>query len=151
MANELLHLNGSQVEVGSNSTTIASNAGPTVVGSLAASQMLSYPLGDFVLEAAAAAAVAGNGVIMLYQRRLNVDGTLDGLTPSGLVSYSHKLVGRFLFPYSSASHAANQILTCDGVPLPAGDVEYYIDNNTNATIAGGWVLKVTPRTYQPGA
>ena len=128
----------------------ASAASTAIVsgGTLAASAHASYTAVDLVLTGTMAASIASNSnYFAVYARALNIDGTADAPTPGA--SFKGKYVGVLPFAGSAASGAQTAFL--EDVQTSWADVEFYVENLTNATLNAGWTLKATPKTVVPGA
>ena len=147
MANEVKWGTLSQATLQSSGASAASTA---IVsgGTLATSMHALYTAVDLVLTGTMAASIASNSnYFAVYARHLNIDGTADAPTPGA--SLKAKFVGTLPFAGSGASGAQTAIL--EDVQTSWADVEFYIENLTNATLNAGWTLKATPKTIVPGA
>lgn len=145
MANEAIWATLSQATLQSSGASAASTA---IVsgGTLASSQHSNYTSVDLVLTGTMAASIASNSnFFSVYARALNIDGTNDASVPSS--SLKAKFVGNFQFAGSSASAAQTAFL--EDVQTSYADTEFYVENNTNATLNAGWTLKATPKTMKP--
>jgi len=109
----------------------------------------NYPLGDFVLAGAFAALVT-SGAVYLYRQDLNIDGENDAPDVSATSGYEHTLVGVFAIPTAGSATTGTLYYPCVDVPLTK-ECKFWIKNATNQTLNAGWDLKVTPKTYAPGA
>lgn len=136
---------GTQKTLEANGASIASGA---VVQANDANYVIStdggnYPDAEFVLTAAFSVAPTEGSGLSLLARPLNVDGTSDTEVPE---------VGRPT--YYVDTFVVNNVTTSQTMWVFARDVprdaEYYLYNNgTGQTVSAGWVLKVTPRSYEP--
>lgn len=150
MANEVEWTYASQVTLESSGASAASNvfvqADDTT---LASGNHSNYPWADFVLKTVGhGAAVGSNGTINLYRQDLNMDGTAgDAAAPASTNPVI--FVGAFRVPDAQASTATTYYSLTD-VPL-AADCAFWIENKTNQNLNAGWTLKVTPKSYAPGA
>lgn len=131
-------LEASGASIGSNAVVQANDA----TYSLAADGAY-YPDAEFVLAAAFASAPTEGGVLALYARPLNIDGSADAEVPEAALPVWY--VGSFVVNNVTAT----QYMTLLGQDLPA-EAEYYIHNVSAAqTVSAGWSLKVKPRTLGP--
>lgn len=113
---------------------------------LSSSNHSNYPVADAVLTCSFGAAIAAGTAIYLYRQDLNIDGTSDAPAPAS--TYEHQLVGVFPLPSGASSSAA---YPANGdIPL-SKECQFSIKNGTAQTLSAGWVLKITPKTYVPGA
>ena len=100
-----------------------------------------FPDATFVLTGAFAAAPSENLVINLYARQLLVDGVNDADVPES--TRPGRFIGQFI---------VNNVTTTQALELVAYDLprmaEYYLHNTTGQSLAAGWALRVTPRTYK---
>lgn len=108
-----------------------------------ASDAANYPDAQFVLSASFASAPTKGGILALYARPLNIDGTSDAEVPDA--SLPVWFVGNFFL---------NNVTTTQNMALLAFDLpdeaEYYIHNVSAAqNVLAGWTLKVQPRTIGP--
>ena len=144
MSNEAVYTYLTQVTLeasgasGASSTYLAADD-----ADLTSANHSNYPEADFVLTCDFGAGVAAGSSVLLYRRDLNIDGTNDSPAPSA--SCASQLVGAFIIP-SAASASASY--PCPDVPI-AKDCEFYIYNGTDQDISAGWVLKATPKTFEP--
>jgi hypothetical protein len=147
MANELKWVSTAAVSLATSGAS-ATSGQIVSVGTLTTANHVNFPFADFMLNATWAASHASGSSVNLYARHLNIDGTNDQDSPGA--SFRHELVGVFPAPGSGAS--GSHIVFCRDVPTsPIGDVEYFIENSTNATINAGWKVTVYPKSYVPGA
>jgi hypothetical protein len=103
----------------------------------------NYPDAEFVLAAAFSVAPTEGGVLALYARPLNIDGTADAEVPEAA------LPGWFVGSFVVNNVTSTQYMTLLAQDLPA-EAEYYIHNVSAAqTVSAGWSLKVKPRTLGP--
>ncbi len=147
MANEAIWTTLSQATLQSSGASAASTA---IVsgGTLATSMHSLFSAVDLVLTGTMAASIAStSNYFAVYARHLNIDGTADAPVPSA--SIKAKFVGTIPFAGSSASAAQTGIL--ENVETSWADVEFYVENLTNATLNAGWTLKATPKTLEPSA
>jgi len=146
MANECKYAYASQVTLEANGASTAAAAFVEANdAALSSANHYDYPLGDLVLACAFGAAVGSNKVVNLYRRDLNIDGTNDAPVPSA--SYESLYVGSFVIPNGAS---ATDYYPCPCVPL-SKECSFYLKNGTDQTMSTGWTLKVTPKTYVPGA
>lgn len=145
MANELIWATLSQATLQSSGASAASTA-IVSAGTLATSTHSNYTSVDLVLTGTMAASISSTAnFFSVYARPLNIDSTNDAPTPGA--SFRGKFVGAIPFAGSSASGAQTGIL--EDVQTSWADVEFYIENSTNATLNAGWTLKATPKTVKP--
>lgn len=142
MSGEAIVKWGTQKSLEANGAAIGTNA---VVQANDATYSLSadganYPDAEFVLKATFATAPTEGGVLALYARALNIDGTAGAEVPeAGLPGW---FVGSFVV--NNVTTAQSMILLATDLPAEA---EYYIHNVSAAqTVSAGWSLKVKPRT-----
>jgi hypothetical protein len=150
MANEVEWTYASQVTLDASGASAASNVFVAADDTtLASGNHSNYPWADFVLKTVGhGAAVGSNGYIALYRQDLNMDGTAgDAAVPAA--ANPVLFVGAFRVPDAQASNATTYYSLTD-VPLSA-DCAFYIENKTTQSLTAGWTLKVTPKTYAPGA
>lgn len=144
MSNEVIWTYASQVTLEANGAEVADNAfGDADDANLADAQHGGFPLADFVLKATFGGAVAAMSTINLYRRDLNIDGANNAGAPSAVYPTLH--VGNFLIP---AGADAAAYYPCTDVPL-VKDQEFFIENKTGQTLSAAWILKATPKTYEP--
>lgn len=145
MAGEAIVKWGTQKTLEASGASIGTNA---VVQANDATYSLSadganYPDAEFVLAAAFSVAPTEGGVLALYARPLNIDGTADAEVPEAALPVWY--VGSF----QVNNVTTTQNMTLLGQDLPA-EAEYYIHNVSAAqTVSAGWSLKVKPRTLGP--
>lgn len=147
MSNENIWATLSQATLQSSG---ASAAAAAIVsgGTLATSTHSNYTAVDLVLTGTMAGSIASNSnYFAVYARHLNIDGTADVSAPGA--SFKSKFVGNIPFAGSSASASQTGIL--ESIETSWADVEFYLENNCNATLNAGWTLKATPKTNKPGA
>lgn len=145
MANEVVITTLSAVTVASSGASAASNAFVSA-GTLNASAHSGYTGSDLVFVGTMAASVASaSNFFSVYARPLDIDSTNDAPQPGS--SFTGGLVGALLISGSSASAAQTAIL--QDVPNSWADVEFFIQNQTNATLNAGWTLKAVPKTVKP--
>lgn len=145
MANEVIWATLSQVTLQSSGASAASTA-IVSAGTLAPSQHSSYTSVDLTLTGTMAASIASNSnYFSVYARALDIDGTNDAPTPS--TSLKSKFVGNLQFAGSAASGSQTAFL--EDVQTSWASVEFYVENNTNATLNAGWTLKAVPKTMKP--
>jgi hypothetical protein len=131
-------LEASGASIGTNAVVKADDA----TYSLAADGAY-YPDAEFVLAVAFASAPTEGGVLALYARPLNIDGTADAEVPEAA------LPGWFVGSFVVNNVTSMQYMTLLAQDLPA-EAEYYIHNVSAAqTVSAGWSLKVKPRTIGP--
>jgi len=100
-----------------------------------------YPDADFVLTGSFATAPTENTVLGLYARPLDIDGTLDTDVPE--TTRPTLFIGSFVL--NNVTTAQTLLLTARDLPRLA---DYYVHNNgSGQTLAAGWTLKATPRSY----
>lgn len=145
MAGEAIVKWGTQKTLEASGASIGTNA---VVQANDATYSLSadaayYPDAEFVLGAAFSVAPTEGGVLALYARPLNIDGTADAEVPEAALPVW--FVGSFFVNNVTTT----QYMTLLAQDLPA-EAEYYIHNVSAAqTVSAGWTLKVKPRTIGP--
>lgn len=156
MANEMKWTEGSEVTVSSSTATVAVgdvSGTATVVTNLTSANHANYPYGRAVLTFSGTNSISSaSATVNLYRRDMNVNGTADSpeLSTATNSLYLRKYVGTFVAKATSASFTANQELTIEEFPL-SKDCEFYIENKLNIPVGASWVLKVTPKTFVPGA
>ena len=132
----------SQVTVLASGSSCASNA--ILTGStFATSAHSNYLESDLALYASCTGAASNGSVVSLYARDLNIDGTNDATVPGA--SHKARFIGNFQVPGNAGSQTFYALMP--SVPNSITDVEFFIENNTNTTIAAGWTLKATPKSY----
>jgi hypothetical protein len=146
MAGEAKYVYGTQLTLEDSGGSAAAAA---VVAADAASfnsaNSSMYPLADFVLYCSFGAALAATTVDLLRQS-LDIDGTNDALAPTAS-TYEQTYVGSF--PIKSGQSAA-AYYPLENVPLVA-NCQFSIKNATAQSLAAGWTLKATPKSFVPGA
>lgn len=143
MANEVLWATTTQASLQTSGASCASNAFVSG-GSLTTGQHSNYVGGDLVLTGTMAASIAAaSNYFAVYARSHNIDGTADSPVPGA--SFRGGYLGNIYFAGSGASGGQTGILA-DVQTSPLGDVEFYLENLTNATMNAGWTLKFTPKT-----
>lgn len=103
---------------------------------------LGFPDGDFVIAATFAVAPIEGTLLALYAQPMAVDGTNNAEVPES--TRPTVFIGSFL---------VNNVITTQYIVLTARDLPrkatYYIHNaSTGQSLAAGWTLKVTPRSYK---
>jgi hypothetical protein len=147
MANENTWATLSQATLQSSGASAAA-AAIVAGGTLATSTHSNYTGVDLVLTGTMAASIAAaSNYFSVYARAINIDGTNDAPVPGA--SFKAKYVGAIQFAGSSASAAQTGFL--ENVETSWADVEFYLENNCNATLNAGWTLKATPKTNKPAA
>lgn len=147
MANEAIYAWGTEKSLEANGASFANGAMVQANDSSysTASDGSNFPDARFVLKLQFSTVTSiENKVIGLYARPLNIDGANNAPAPTA--TYLEKFIGSFVLQASSAS--TDQYLMLIGYDLPR-EAEYYLLNNSGQTVAAGWTLKVTPRTYKP--
>lgn len=145
MANETILTTLSTVSIATSGASAASNA-IVSAGTLATSSHSGYTGCDLVFTGTMAASVASaSNYFSVYARPLNVDGTADAPSPG--TSFTGGFVGVLQIAGSGASGAQTAVL--QDVANGWFDVEFFIENKTNASLNAGWTLKATPKTYKP--
>lgn len=90
--------------------------------------------------------------INLYYRLMNIDGTGDEPQPDA--GWPYHYMGTIAIDTAQAT-STDTYYALGPIALPNSYTsqvyEFYIENQTNVTIAAGWTLKVTPITYGPHA
>lgn len=148
MANEALFKYGSEVTLTSSGASCANASFASASNALASASHSNYPLGDFTLKslgAGASLASSGSFTVNLYRRPINIQSTSDEDAPSSLLK-AHYL-GSFIFPNSMAS-TATVYMHLDSVPL-VNEQEFYIESGLGTSLAAGWALYCTPKTFIP--
>jgi hypothetical protein len=103
----------------------------------------NYPDAEFVLACAFGAAPTKGGVLALYARPLNIDGTADAEVPEAALPVW--FVGSFVV--NNVTSTQYMTLLAQDLPDEAG---YYIHNvSASQIVSAGWSLKVKPRTVGP--
>jgi hypothetical protein len=126
-------------------------------GTIGSANTGRYPSADIALTFSHTTSLSSaSNALYLYRRDLNVDGTADEPVPGSAYAtnstispsyYKSKFVGAFVANAVSLTGSTySQTLQMSDVPLPTGDVEFYLENGTNAALLAGWTLKVTPKT-----
>lgn len=143
MANEVVWTYADQVTLEASGTSAASDAFLQAADvSLTSANHSNFPMCDLALTADFGATPT-NGVVRVYRRDMNIDGTADAVAPSS--SFPRLFVGSIPIPGS-----ASATYPLPDVPL-SKDCDFYIENATGQNISAGWVLKATPKTYEPSA
>jgi hypothetical protein len=93
----------------------------------------------------AASVASSANFFAVYARALDIDGSNDAPVPGA--SFKGKFVGIIPFAGSAASGAQTGIL--EDVQTSWAEVQFYVENLTNATLNAGWTLKATPKTVKP--
>lgn len=156
MSNEALFTELAEVTVASSTATVAVadvSGTASVVTNLSSANHSNYPYGRAVLTFSGTNSISSaSTLIYLYRRDINVNGTADTpeLSTATNSYYMQKYVGAFVAKATSASFTTNQELTVDDIPL-SKDCEFYVEDRLNIPIGGGWVLKMIPKTFVPGA
>lgn len=142
MAGEEIVKRGTQKTLEASGGAIASGAvvqANDATYSLAADGA-NYPDAEFVLAATFSSVPTEGGVLALYARPLNIDGTADAEIPKAALPVW--FVGSFVVNNVTST----QFMTLLAQDLP-DEAEYYIHNVSAAqTVSAGWSLKVKPRT-----
>lgn len=150
MSSETIYKYSSQVTAISSTATCTSNSfnQAAEVTSLSSAQTGYYPMADAAIFASFSTSVSSaSNTLVLYRRDLNIDGTNDAPVPtSASPAYSAIVVNAMAVPPYTA--ASSGYFFIPNVPL-AGDCEFYLQNNTNASISAGFTVKITPKTYAP--
>ncbi len=145
MANEAVWATLTQASIQTSGAS-ATSAATVSAGTLATSMHSNYSLVDLSFTGTMAASIAAaSNFFTVYARRLNVDGTADDPTPGA--SYKAKYMGPLVFAGSAAS--GGQTATLEDVRTSPWDTEFFISNDTNATLNAGWTLKAIPKTLKP--
>lgn len=147
MANEVEWTYATQVTLEASGASAASSVIVAANdGALSSSNHSNYPVADAVLTCDFGAAIAAGTCIYLYRQDLNIDGTADAPVPAS--TYEHQLVG--IFPLPSGASASATYPANGDIPL-SKECQFSIKNGTAQNLSAGWVLKITPKTYAPGA
>lgn len=147
MANELKYTYATQVTLEASGASAASTAMVAANdASLGSANHSNYPWADFSLQADFGAAVDGNSAIYIYRQDLNIDSTNDAPDPT-TSTYEEKLVGIIKI---KSGQSASAYYPCVDVPLTQ-NCQFWIKNGTTQNLSAGWVLKVTPKSFVPGA
>jgi hypothetical protein len=102
----------------------------------------SFPDAEFVLMVTFTTNPVEGSTITLNAQPTAIDGTNNSLVP--LANRSVRFMGSFVVGAQTA--AQYLLLNANNVPRSAN---YYLTNNaTGQTIAAGWTLKVTPKSYK---
>ena len=104
-----------------------------------------YPLADFVLYCSFGAAVAAV-TVDLFRQDLDIDSTNDALAPTAS-TYEQVYVGSFAIKSGQSAAAYYPLVS---VPLSA-NCQFSIKNGSAQSLAAGWTLKATPKSFMPGA
>ena len=105
----------------------------------------NYPDADFVLTGSFSVAPTENTVLAVYARPLAVDGTNNAQVPEA--SRPTRYIGSF----AVNNVTSTQAMICTAYDLPQ-NADYYVYNSgTGQSLAAGWTLRVTPRTYSVAA
>ena len=150
MSSETIYKYSSQVTAISNTATITSGSftvAGDVANSLSSAQTGKYPMADVSVFASFSTSISSaSNTLILYRRDLNIDGANSTPQP-GVSGYSGIQVGYAVVPSFTAGSTCYVFMP--SIPL-AGDCEFYLQNATNSAVAsGGFVVKVTPKTYTP--
>jgi len=161
MANELKYTTAAQTTVASSTATIAAaafNVASDATLILTSTQHSNFPWADVVLTFSGTNSVSSaSNYVNLYRRDMNIDGTADAPVPNTLYNssvpsyYPGTFVGAFQVPaFTSATSFAAVSVPLIDIPITA-QCEFHIENKLNVPIGANWVLKVTPKSYVPGA
>lgn len=140
----VVYLDASQKILSSNGSAIASGA----VGQASAASYdvlndgAGYPDGMFVLTGSFATAPIENSSLLLYAQPLGIDGAANAQVPEA--TRPTLLIGAFVL---------NDVAGAQSIAFMAYDLprkaNYFIHNNgSGQSLAAGWSLKVTPRSYK---
>lgn len=145
MANEVVIATLSPITITSTGGATASNAF-TSAGSYAASSHSGYTGSDVVFTGSFTGAVSlASNYLSVYVRPLSVEGSNSAPTPSA--AYTGGFVGALVFASSASGGTQTAIL--QDVPNSWANVELYIENRTNSSLASNWTMKVIPKTVKP--
>ena len=145
MANETRLFFGAAKTLEANGASIANNALAAAddANYELAADAGSYPDAEFVLTGTFSVAPTNGATLALYARPLDIDGTADAEVPE--TTRPTVYVGSFTV--NNVTTAQSMLLVAQDLPRLAA---YYVHNNgTGQSLAAGWTLKVTPRTYGP--
>lgn len=143
MANEIRRLYGTQKTLESSGASIASAAIGQATTGYSSTDTLDYPDAVFALTCAFGGAPTAGTTISLVIAPQNIDGTSDAAAPTA--SYVHHFFGSF----AHNGAAASQTLYCEVQNVPKEGIVWLFNNATGQTLSSGWVLKMTPLSYQP--
>lgn len=153
MANEIKYVYAASVALETSGASAATAAFVQADdAALSSANHSNYPYADFVLKTVGfggAITSAGNPVISLYRRDLNVGGDANNDAPVPTASNRNSFVGNFCIPLSLASTGTNYFILTE-VPI-ASACEFYIENVAGQSIAAGWALTAVPKSFVPGA
>ena len=145
MANETRLFFGAAKTLEANGASIANNALAAADDANydLAADAGSYPDAEFVLTGTFSVAPTDGATLALYARPLDIDGTADAEVPE--TTRPTVYVGSFTV--NNVTTAQSMLLVAQDLPRLAA---YYVHNNgTGQSLAAGWTLKVTHRTYGP--
>jgi len=146
MADEMIWTYASQVTLEASGGSVAPGAFAAADdASLTSANHSNFPYGDFALTCDFGAAVAAGTYVALYRQDMNIDGTAH--SPAPATTYKHVFVGIFALPSGQSASATYPLVD---VPLTK-ECKFSLENATDQTMSAGWVLKVTPKTFEPSA
>lgn len=146
MSGETIAVFGTQktLQASGSSGAIANNSLDQAIGDFydIVADGLGFPDADFVLSCSFATAPTEGTVVALHAQPLAIDGANAGQIPE--VTRPTIYIGAFVV--NNVTTAQYILLTARDLPKKAN---YYIHNNgTGQALAGGWTLKVTPKSYK---
>lgn len=89
-------------------------------------------------------APAAGKALILFARKLNVDGANDAPVPSA--NYQETLIGSVIVDAVTTTQYLETVV--EDVPA---EFDLYIRNDTGQSVSAGWTAKITPQTYGPAA
>lgn len=156
MANEMEVTLASQVTVSSSTAVVAVgdvSGAASVVTALSSANHSNYPYGIAQLSFSGTNSISSaSATINLFRRDINVNGTADTpeLSTATNSLYRERYVGTFVAKATSASFSTAQELVIPEIEL-SPECEFYIENRLNIPVGGSWVLRITPKSFVPGA
>jgi hypothetical protein len=147
MANECIWAYGNQITLEGNGASQAANNFVAASNQSNSTNHGDFPLGDFALECAFGATIGNGTTVNLYRCDQGIIGSNNAVAPSAL--NPRLFVGSFGVPDTQAANSVIDI-PLDSVPL-GKTAAWYIENKAGQTLSATWVLKMTPKTYKPGA
>lgn len=115
-----------------------------------------YPRADVVVTFNHTGSISSlSNFITLIRRDLNIDGTNDeppitnalaAATTAPSYYFGKGVAAALVAAQSINGGTYTQTVQFNDIPLPAGDCEFSIHNNTNQSLSAGWTLKVIPKT-----
>jgi hypothetical protein len=143
--NIVVYLDANQKTLSSNGAAIASGA--IAVAASATYDVIAdgsgYPDGSFVFTGSFATAPVENTTLSLYAQPLGIDsGPVDAQAPE--TTRPTMVIGSFVVNNVTGA----QSIVINAYDLPRRAAYWLFNNQTGQSLAAGWTLKVTPRTFK---